>query len=86
MDKFNARELPPIEIGSPSWQSIEAWAKWNLARLRESRENPKLEMRDLDQALGSITSLKALLSLPDLIKRERKRDPLPDDNFNIPAP
>ena len=58
----------------------------NLVRLRDQRENTASDLRKLDLALGGIESMKALLALPELIKKERNRDPLPDDNFGIPAP
>jgi len=86
MVKFDLQECAMIEPGNPAWGTIEAWAQMNLERLRESRENKASDLRELDIALGGITTLKMLLALPEQIKRERKRDPVADDDFNIPAP
>jgi len=84
MDKFNPQEVPAIEPGNPTWVTIKAWAEMNLERLREQRENEATDLRKLDIALGGITTLKMLIALPELIRKERKRDPVGNDTFDIP--
>ena len=84
--KFEPKDMPPIGEGNAVWITIRAWAEINLERLREQRENEATDLRKLDIALGSITTLKMLLDLPGQIKKERNRDPIVDDEFNIPAP
>ena len=86
MDKFDPNEVPLIEPGNPVWMTVRAWAEMNLVRLREQRENEATDLRKLDIALGSITTLKMLLELPATIKQERKRAPVTGDDFGIPAP
>jgi hypothetical protein len=44
------------------------------------------EQRKLDISLGGIIALKRVLELPETIRRERKRDPISGDEFNIPTP
>lgn len=84
MAKFEVQEQAIIESGNPVWMTIEAWAHMNLLRLREQRENEASDLRKLDMALGSITTLKMLLDLPAQIRRERLRDPVGNDGFDIP--
>jgi len=86
MVEFKLENQPVIELGSPAWRAVEAWAQHNLERLREQRENEAADLRKLDIALGSITTLKMLLALPAQIKQEHKRDPVAGDDFGIPAP
>jgi hypothetical protein len=84
MAKFKLQDLAVIEPGNPAWQSVEAWANFELGRMREIREDKKLEQRELDLALGDIIRLKELLRLPKLIKQERNRTPVTGDDFGIP--
>lgn len=84
--KFDLKDIPNIALGSPEWQTIVAWSNMNLERLRILRENPDADLRKLDVALGGIVTLKALLTLPATIKKERKRDPIESDDFGIPNP
>ena len=82
--KFKPEEQPDIYPGNPVWQTVEAWANMNLSRLRASRETKGADIRELDWALGGIESMEALLGLPAIIRKERTRDPIEDDNFDIP--
>ena len=84
MVKFDPKEMPLIEPGNPTWITIQAWAEMNLERLREQRENEATDLRKLDIALGGIISMKMLLAMPELIRKERKRDPVGNDTFDIP--
>jgi hypothetical protein len=86
MVKFNANEVAPIEAGNPVWQTVQAWAEMNMERLRNEREKEAVDLRRLDQALGGIVAMKALLALPAEIKKEHLRDPVENDHFDIPPP
>lgn len=73
-----------IDIGSPTWIAVQEWAERGLAELRDFREIPNLDVRKLDLALGSIEIFKKLLALPEAIRRDRVREPVMDDTFDIP--
>ena len=79
-----ARDLQIIELGSTVWNTVSDWANGELNRLRDQREEPGADVRKLDQALGGIVQLKALLALPAAIRKERNRDPVMGDKFDIP--
>lgn len=79
-------DTPVIESGDPTWRTIESWATARIDDLREQREQPGADLRKLDNALGAIVVLKDLLALPAAIKKERKRDPVKGDSFDIPLP
>jgi len=74
-------DIDPI---SPTWKAIQAWAETHLHELREVRESPQADLRRLDQSLGSVMILKELLDLPATQKRDRVREPVMDDSFDIP--
>jgi len=83
--QFKPEEQPIIEPGNPTWDTVEAWATMNLERLRNEREKETADLRKLDQALGGITAMNALLGLPEQIKNEHKRNPIRGDApFDIP--
>ena len=86
MARWSAKDQPIIDPGNPAWSTIEAWAKYELERLREKRETVGADQRELDLALGYIHALCQLLKLPDDIRRERKRDPLMSEGFDLPPP
>lgn len=86
MADFKPADMPIIEPGNPVWQTLKAWAEYNLEGLRKQRETKTALQRELDIALGSITTLQALLALPDAIKQDRQREPVIADSFGIPVP
>ena len=81
---FNPKEVPLIKPGDATWTVVKAWADMNLARLRSEREKESVDLRKLDQSLGGIIAMEALLALPEQIKQERSRTPVPDTMFGIP--
>ena len=85
MNKFDPKELPKIPPGSPVWETVEAWATFNLQALRNQREAEFADIRKLDVSLGGIIAMKMLLDLPEIIKKEHDRVPLQDDSFGIPG-
>ncbi len=85
MEDFKPSEMPIIEPGNPVWQTIEAWVRMNLSRLRRQRENGVADIRKLDTALGGIIAMKALLDLPAQIKQARMHEPVMCDDFGIPG-
>ena len=74
-----------IDTDSPAWKGVEDWAVFQIARLRSVREDSTADLRKLDQALGGITILNELLALPAYIRKERLRDPVRGDEFDIPT-
>lgn len=87
MNKFNFRDCPVIEPGSPVWAVVKDFSEQRLSELRKSRERSGADLRELDAALGAIHFIEELLKLPEHIRRERQRDPVKEsDPFGIPAP
>lgn len=76
----------PVLVGSPAWRIIAEWAELELQRLRDARERGDVELRKMDQDLGSINTLKTLLKLPDEIKLARGAEPIEGVHFGIPVP
>ena len=73
-----------IDTDSPAWKAVEQWAYMYLAKQRGLREDSTADLRKLDQLLGSIKILNELLDLPAAIRKERLRDPVQGDSFDIP--
>ena len=85
ISRSSIRPLELIDTTAPAWKVVESWAKSKAARLRLLREDPGADIRKLDQTLGGITILKELLDLPAEIRKERSRDPIRGDSFDIPS-
>ena len=79
-------DWPIIEPGNPTWVTVREWAEGSMEVLRAMRERPGVDLRELDQALGSINILKDLLGLPEAIKQHRKHEAVQGDDFGIPTP
>ncbi len=73
----------PIDVDTPTWQMVELWAEENLDRLRNVREDPKADLRQMDNALGAINCLKRLLKLPEVVKKGLSRKPVEEVHFGI---
>ena len=75
-----------VLVGSPAWTIIAEWADLELTHKRQQRERGDADLRKMDQDLGSINTLKALLQLPQDIKDARSAEPIEGVDFGIPVP
>jgi hypothetical protein len=66
-----------IDLTSPTWRDIAAWATTHLSECQSDLESP-IVSHDTSQVLrGRIAQLKALLALPT----QAKRDMIPSDPY-----
>ena len=64
LELFNVLE-PEIEIGSPTWKAIQAFAQKRLSELRAENDRTSLDATQTAVIRGRIASLKDLLALPE---------------------
>lgn len=78
-----ALDWKTIDVETSTWRMVENWAEENLLRLRNTREDPNADIRQMDNALGAINCLKRLLDLPELVNKTLKRKPPEEVHFGI---
>jgi len=64
----NQEEEGKIDIYSPTWKAVSAWAIKELQANRESNDKKSLDIVKTSIIRGRISSLKSLLTLPDTKK------------------